>query len=667
VRIVAKRLYIDFETYSACELKTCGLANYATDATTNVHCMAYAFDDEDAQLVLSPTLPLEVGSYVIDGGLVYAHNAQFEYMIWNHVCAKHDWPPLKFEQLRCTLAMAFAMGLPGSLENAACALGLPDRKNLAGRRIMLQLAKPRSNGGFWRPKDSPQKFLILYQYCRQDVAVERALHERLVPLSREERAIWILDQKINQRGVRLDLEAVDRAANLVDREQRRLSREMSKATDGDVTRCTNVGSLSEWIKRQGVEMNGVAKDDVLDALGGNLPKKVAEVLSLRREAAKASTAKLISMRNNTGLDGRVRYVHQYHGAFTGRWAGRGIQVQNLPRPRPSTTQDDIEGILEHLKDGSEYIDMFYGPVMDALADCIRGMIIAPEGKTLVAVDFNAVEARVLAWMAGEERVLEIFRTHGRIYEQAASDIYQIPIDKIRKADRQIGKVAILALGYGGGKGAFQAMAKGCNVKVTDDEAERIKNVWRNENRMIVRYWYALEEAAIAACIKKDKRTAGPPGREVTFLMKGSFLWCRLPSGRVICYPYPEVREVATPWGELKSTFTYMTMINVNRKGKVLDDPGANGSWQRISTFGGSLAENVVQGLAACLLRHALRAVDAAGFDITMHVHDEIVAEVPEADGAAALARIKTLMTTLPTWATGLPIAADGWHGKRYRK
>lgn len=667
-------LHIDFETASPCDLKAEGLARYAEEIATIWHCLAFAFDDEPPELVtpadwlFSPAFE-RVLDHVAAGGLVYAHNAPFELAIWNLICVPSlDWPRLDPSNVRCTMAMAYAMALPGALENAAPALGIEQRKDAAGKRVMLLLCKPREDGRLWQPADDPAKFQILYDYCKQDVVVERALHARMLELAPNEQRLWVLDHQINQRGVAVDLAGVDAAIKLVESEKARLNAEMLKATGGVVGSCTEVQLLVKWIRLQGVEMKGLAKADVIDALADNLeavPAHVRRVLELRQEAAKSSTAKIAAMRERANADGRIRGIHQFHGANTGRWAGRGVQTQNLPRPRGTMGPSDVNDAIGSMGDLA-YIDMMYGPVMDAISDCVRGLFIAPPGKDLIALDFSAIEARVLAWLANEQRVLDIFNTHGKIYEHAAAGIYRVAMELVTKAQRQIGKVSVLALGYGGGVGAFQSMAKNYGVKVPDAEADEIKKAWRAVHPFIVNYWELIETAAMNAVYTGSVHTAGRHGRHVSFKVDGSFLWCRLPSGRTLCYPYPEIREVTTPWGAQKDALTYMTVIE-GKKTKCLEDPAAKGPWQRISTYGGSLAENVTQAVARDLLAEAMMRFAQRGANIVMHVHDEIVIEVPEDAPSDTVESYEKLMSVLPAWAAGLPVTAEGWRAKRYRK
>lgn len=680
-------LHIDFETYSACELKDRGLHNYATDPTTGVHCMAWAMDDGQTQLlpfIGSKVEAYDVSEHVASGGLVYAHNAPFELAIWNNVCVpRYGWPVLKPEQVRCTMAMCYAMALPGALANAAPALGIEQRKDAAGARVMMQLAKPRDDGSFWTPADAPDKFEKLYAYCKQDVEVERALHHRLMELSDYEQRLWQLDYRINERGVQVDIASIDKAIALVAAEQKRLNAEMLRVTGGVVGSCTEVQLLVKWIRSQGVEIKGLAKADVLDALAGDLPPAVEAALRLRKEAAKSSTAKLIAMKDRASADGRVRGTKQYHGANTGRWAGRGMQTDNYPRPRRGVKPKHIEDIIAHLHD-RDYVDLMYGPVLDALSDSLRGMIVAPPDKDVLAADFSNIEGRVLAWLAGEEWKLQAFRDYDAgigpdIYKLTYSTSFNVLIELVDYFLRQIGKVQELAFGFGGGVGAGQNMARVYGVNATDEMVDGWKRAWRAKHPMIadtwlngVRvsgYWGDLEDAAIKAVRVGRAFTAGAADRQVTYKKAGSFLWCRLPSGRVLCYPYPEIREVQTPWGAAKEALTYMTELDstARKKAKLLPDPKAQGAWQRISTYGGSLAENVTQAVARDLLADALLRLEDAGLPVVMHIHDEAVVEIATQCDDATLSRVEKLMAETPAWAKGLPVSAEGWRARRYRK
>ena len=683
----------DFETFSEIDLKKAGLHNYATDPSTGAHCLSYGPDPEHIKpWVEGEPFPADLKAHIEAGGITTAWNAAFELAIWNEVCVKkYGWPPLPIKQVRCSMVRAYAMALPGALEDAAPALGVDQRKDAEGHRIMLQLSKPKKDGSMWRrDADSLDKFLALYGYNRQDVRTELACLDRLMELSPSELDLWELDHKINNRGVMCDLASVDKGIAIIQSEQKRLNAEMLKVTGGVVGACTEVQMLGKWIAAQGVQMDGLAKADVLNALAGveeettvyddmtesapwiteapPMPPAVRRALELRQEAAKSSTAKLIAMKEKASADGRIRNMHQFHAASTGRWAGRGFQPQNLFRGRPGIAHSDIEAMFTMLGD-KKMLDMFYGPSMDAVADCVRGMLVAAEGNELVACDFSAIEARAVAWLAGQESVLEVFRTHGKIYEHDAASVFRVPMEEVTKAQRQIGKVVRLSMAYQGGLGAFQAMARTYDVHVPDEQADEIKKAWRAANQKIVRYWYGLEEAVLGAMRNGSITSAGARGREVKFRKAGSFLWALLPSGRALCYPYPELRMVMTPWGEEKEQLTFMTVVDQTqkKKAKVLPDPNARGRWQRVSTYGGSLAENMTQAIARDLLADAMRAIEAEEFEIVLHVHDEVVTEVKQFRAQYALERMIAIMSTAPSYASGLPLAAEAWRGKRYRK
>lgn len=349
-------IHIDFETRSTVDLKKAGLDVYARHPQTDVHCMGYAFG-EAGVAVWHPPLSQVSCQNVLDavtrGATVVCHNAAFELGIWNEIMVpRYGWPGLKPEQVQCTMAMAYAMALPGALVNAAPALGLEERKDAAGARVMMQLAKPRDvkpdGTPVWRtPEDSPEKFAQLYAYCKQDVEVERQLYKRLMKLSEQERRLWQIDQRINQRGVAVDLKAVKTAIEVVTAEKLRLDREMRRVTGNAVATCSAVGQLTQWLKWSGVDVAGVAKADVLEWLESpNLPAVCREALMLRQEAAKSSTAKLEAMLKGVCDDGRMRGLFQYHGASTGRWAGRRVQLQNLPRSKLKQREiDEVFGIL----------------------------------------------------------------------------------------------------------------------------------------------------------------------------------------------------------------------------------------------------------------------------------------------------------------------------------
>lgn len=677
------------------DLTKVGLHAYANGKNTDVMMACFAFDDEPVRdwLPGSP-VPQDVYDHIEGGGEVWAHNASFERDMMNAIgVRRHGWPYFYTEQMMCTMAMSYAMGLPGALEKCAAALGVAEQKDMEGSRLMKQMCKPREilpDGKiiWW---DEPEKIKRLLEYCRQDVRTERAASKRLLPLSPYEREVWRLDQKINARGVKIDIKAAFTANQMVEDEKRELDEKMRALSNQEIATCTAVAQIKNFLIAKGAgPIESIDKSNVIELLSrADLPEVCRKVLELRSQSGKSSIAKLDPMISGAANDHRVRGNFQYSGANTRRWSGRRIQLHNLKRP--SLKPNVIERIVKLLGDKAitrEEFTTFFGEPMSVVSDLIRAMIIAGKGKKFTACDFSAIEARVVAWLADQESTLDIFRRKEDIYISAASDIFGVPMRDVTTAQRAVGKVAILALGFGGGVGAFQQMAKGYNVTMAPAfdvlwarasekqrnqvkmafEKNRKKNpdlsaaeyiasdltkiFWREKNEKIVKYWHDLEEAAINA-VKNPGVIQRPPQGKVAYVKSGSFLWCRLPSGGVICYPYPEIRQTKTPWDTMKESLTYMAEDSETKQ------------WRRFTTYGGSLCENNTQSVARDLLVDAMFKMEKAGLPIVLHVHDELVVETPQDE--TPLPFMESAMSTPPQWATGLPLSAEGWSGFRYRK
>lgn len=669
-------LHIDFETRSTVDLRKTGVHKYAKDITTDVWCMAYKIDDGETKLWASgEPHPEEVLDYVEKGGLVYAHNAQFELAIWNHIMhPRYGWPELLVENTRCTMAMCHALALPASLEKAAGAVGLDISKDMSGRRLMLQMAKPRRTNDdgtivWWDDDERKQR---LFSYCKTDVDVEYGLEKRLLELSPSEQKVWALDQLINNRGVYIDLDSVHKAVDLVESEKKDMNKRVKKITKGGVTTANQVAKLKTWCEdNSGLKIETLNKNGIATLLEQELPEDVREVLEIRQAYAKASTAKLNAMIASACDDSRARGLFQYHGANTGRWAGRRIQLQNFPRG--GLSMEEIDWVAQNFTN-PDLIKLVHGNPMSVVSDCLRSMICASPGKDLICADFSAIEARVLAWLAGEEDVLQVFRDGKDIYLHEATGIYKRTITKEDKDERQIGKVATLALGYGGGVGAFQSMAAIYGIDVGDESAEEIKKAWRGARELTVRYWKDCEEAAKNAIRNKGQSfRAGAVGRNVIYKVLGSFLFCRLPSGRCLSYPFPGLREV----GFYRDEEQKVRRCSVEKLDRYKDagldtwtntavtfrGTDINNQWGEMDTYGGKLVENITQAVARDLLSESMIRAEDAGYPVVLHVHDEVACEVKSGD----LEEFEALLAETPKWAPELPMEAEGWKGRRYRK
>ena len=660
--------------------------------------------DDDEPELWAPSFNVDhFTQHVADGGKVVAHNAPFELSVWNEILSKrYGWPALKPEQTFCTMAMCYAMALPGALEDASLALGLDVHKDAEGRAIMLKLCRPWKTDpdGTIHWMDECPQFTVggqpitgavalqrLYAYCQQDVRVERELEKRLLPLSEHERKVWLMDYAINQRGVKVDIETAKAALVMAEIVKERCNAELAIVTGGAVQTVSAVAALKEWMGEQGVPVESLAKQNVVDLLDSeNLPAPVARALVLRQEAGKASTAKLDRLVDAAGVDGRLRNLYQYHGAGPGRWAGRGVQVHNLPRDMPPRRV--VDEILRLVRSGTyQAIDAIYGPPLSVISKCLRSFFLADDGKVLISGDWANVEGRGQAWFTGEDWKLAAFRaadakTGPGIYELAYSRMFGVPVESVKdpSEERQVGKVSELAFGYGGGVGSFHKMGKNYGTKVTDEKADEFKNAWRNAHPKIAgvltrgvrkdgnEFWYRkggiwkeIEQAAIDAVLNPGQKfSVGHPDRQAHFKKLGSFLGCLLPSGRVIWFPYPKILA-----GEYKPQLTYMTVPGPDTE--IIHDKNNASNWARVSTWGGTLFNNIVQGFCRDFLADGMLVLHEAGAPIVLHTHDDINVEVETGKADRARDYCEGVMVAPPAWAAGFPLYAKCKLMTRYGK
>ena len=630
---------LDFETYSETDLKKVGAWAYACHPATEVLCMAYAIDDADPVLWLPgqplPRCIIHYGQFTFR-----AWNSFFEWCIWMQVL---HWPKMDIAQWEDTAARAAALAMPRKLGECGAAMGLAQDqvKDKRGSYLIQRLCKPFRGK---RVRDD-QLLQELYEYCKQDVIAERAIAQLLRPLGLVERQIWELDQTINMRGVYIDTESVSHVEVILEQATRQLNEEVSRITRCQLTNVSQRECVLEYVNCELgyplIQYDKAYLASVLkDAL---LPPIARRLIEIRLQLGKTSIAKYARLQMLVTDDNRARGLLRYHGASTGRWSGQLFQPQNLPR---STFSDTDACIRLFPNRDAELLELFYDDPMEALSSCIRGMLCAPAGKKLIVADYAAIEARVLAWMAGQQDVLEVFKGHGMLYEHTASSIYKVPVEQVSSDQRFIGKIASLALGYQGGIKAFLGMASSYGVELSEDLADTIKMDWRSANRHIVRYWKKIEQAAIQA-VQYPGNIFGY--RTVRFRYLGDYLFCRLPSGRLLTYYQP----VIMPGMYNRPQLTYMGVNSVTRK------------WERQNTYGGRLTENIIQAVARDLMALAMLRVEDAGYPVVLSVHDEIISEVDQDFGSVE--DFKNQMCWLPHWAKGLPIKATGYESQRYRK
>jgi DNA polymerase len=502
-------------------------------------------------------------------------------------------------------------------------------KDKRGKYLIQRLCKPYRGK---RVRD-PELLSELYDYCMQDVIAERAIRKKLRPLHPTERQVWVTDQKMNLRGVRLDKDNIGHAIAIIEKLAIELNQEVYELTNGALSSTASRAKSLEWINSQGVRMDSYDKAAVTCALEGVCPPNVYRFLQIRQALSKSSTKKYQAMLDCLARDNRAHGTGMYHGAATGRWSGRHFQPQNLPRP----IVDDVDSVIDVLKyRNTQQLD---GEPMALLASCLRGMLIAGKGRRLLVSDYSAIEARVLAWLAGHETVLQSFRDGLDLYKVTASDMYGIPYSDVDKDQRFDGKISVLALGYQGGSRAFTKMAANYGTDVDEATALKIRDEWRAANRPIVKLWHEVEAAAVKA-VQSGKADTSIG----VFNMIGNDLVFVLPSQRLLSFPKAQVSN---------SKLSYHGMNNYTHK------------WEAIPTYGGSLVQSITQAVARDLLAHSLLLIEQANYDPIMTVHDEIVADTRNDHGS--LDEFNELMCRLPEWATGLPMAVEGYEAERYRK
>ncbi len=668
-------LVIDYETRSHANLKKCGAYEYAKDETTEVICCAWKFGTR-ANLKDAPTrlwtrnIP-ERGTEDWNGFLnalllpqivVVAHNAFFEQMITKHVVADRLLQNhrllasrIKPDRFICTASLAAALALPRNLEGAGAAIKLPVQKDMAGHRLMLKHSKPRRptkknpEGGWHDDQDEIEK---IYAYCKTDVQAETLLFLKLPPLNKTERRIWQLDQKINARGFAVDRPLVTKIRGMIAEETAWLDARCAKLTGGKVSSARQREALRAYLEPLGCALPDMKAGTVADAIKTGLAEGQAlELLQVRRDATRSSTAKYEAFDIRSRNDGRLRDILRYHAANTGRWGGTGVQPQNLPK---ASFKDTIQASEILAECDLETIRLLYGSPMDVFSGCLRNMIVAPPGKVLDVADYSAIEARMLFWLAGHEDGLRAYRDGRDLYRELAARVYACKLETVAAEQRWLGKQAILGCGYGMGFEKFRSTCASYGVTVSEELARTAVSAYRDTHPLVPKLWGNLERAARAAI--ENPGTAYTINQTRWWVKKG-FLWCRLPSGRRLAYAQPVIKWELPRWGG-------------NDKRPVIyhhgEDPKTK-KWMQAKTWGGTLTENVVQAISRDVMAEAMLRIEGAGWQLVLTVHDELIAERALDMPTLTPERFCALMSQLPKWAPNAAIAVEGWTGVRYKK
>jgi DNA polymerase len=641
-------IHLDFETRSVCNLLTDGTYNYAADPTTDVNCVGWAVGDDDPEIWfprLEP-FPEKLWTAVKAGMIIAAWNAQFERLIWNYVLVRYGAPTLPVNRFLCVAALARSRGFPGKLEKAARFAGIPAQKDMDGHALMMKLCRPRriEEDGTIVWWDYWEDHKRQGEYCLQDVRVERAMFDMLVKFTDQELSDYWLSEEINDRGILVDLELAEAAVTGAASEKLTSDDAIKAFTDGDVTACTQVAKILAWVEKEWKPMLSLNKSDVLDALQeDDIPPHVADVLELRLENAKAAVSKFAAMLNKSDTEGTVRGLFVFHGAGPGRFTSYGLQVQNL------MAESNLEAIPVLKKYGIKGLTMMGEPVK-ILSQMVRPAFIAAPGKTFLIGDYAQVEARNVAWLAGEEKQLALFRQGISPYAAFGTKVLGKPVSKHgTPTEYKVFKACILGLGFGGAEGALARSMKKEQIVLTSQQQTEYVQAYRSEFTKIKAYWYRLRDATLLAMFSKGNIIEiGPIG----YLYDGEHLWCRLPSGRLICYPF--ARVVQDEYGDC---IEY-------RRGNRSPKSGVQ-EWPVVRLWYGMLMENLAQAIAFDLLMGALRRLQT--WAVRMHVHDEIVPEVDKAVADELLEQFLKIMAEGEWWSEGLPIEAEGKTSDRYIK
>lgn len=652
---------IDYESRSRKDIDV-GNYLYSTDPSTSLLCIGSKLDDSRSK-VWSPedgSLPPEFIEAVVDPRVqLIAHNAGFDRSITKYVLPRYvkksslrdKIKAIPISRWKCTAAKAASHALPRSLAGACAALGLVNQKDKEGSKVLKKYYRPRkptkNNPKEWH--DDPLELMRIYEYCLADIDAQYELDHSIPDLSPYEQEIWELDQVINDRGLRLDIPFVKKVLALADIERERLTKKVYALTKGAIESPTKNAQVIKYVNDRGAKLPNIQKETIANyLLQDNINPHVREVLEIRQKAARTSLGKYVAMLERSDEKYVARDHLMYWGASTGRWTGKGIQLQNLPKGIEGLDPEEAIDILN--TGGEDLLRLVYGDnITGVLSSCIRSMITAPEGEEFFDADFSGIEARVLFWLADHTKGIDSFLRRIDQYKIMAGAIYGVSPDEIEKGlRRNVGKKAFLGCGYGMGWVRFKESCEEEQIFIDAKTSKKAVNSYRKVHKPVTQLWSNIERAAIKA-VRTGKKVSI---NHVTFFVKNNFLYCRLPSGRCLAYYKP--RAVKT--------------VKFNRPCWELRhwaEVGDAKIWMERSTWGGVLVENIVQAIARDLMVASMRRIEAAGFPICLTVHDEILARRKK--GRSTLDEFNTLMKQLEPWAKGIPVEVDGWKGLRFKK
>ena len=654
-------MFLDIETRSTVDLKKAGLYVYAEDSSTDYLCVSAAFGEDDPQTTVNPklnynglgiaeqaVLTLDIMKHINYGKTIVMHNAQFDRIIWNNIMVHKGFKPIQIEQVVCTASLCAAMGLPLSLDQGGKSLGLSNLKSSTGKRLINLLSKPQKGGGFGA---SPQHIEEMIDYCEQDVRTTRDIYRNTFPLSLTEQGLYCLDQKINDKGFRVDRDLLKILREHSIKATEEINERLYNLTDGEVKRVTDVKGLGRFLGLPSVakhvleELYQICLDNSQSSNPeiAQIAKLRAAVIKCRLDSGKTSVKKIDAMlTSSTEENDRIRGTLVYHGASTGRWTGKGCQPQNFPRGTIKNPGQHVPAIL----DGELH------PSIPLISSLLRHCIISDEDSVLVGCDLSQIEARTLAWISGQDDLLDAFQNGEDVYKLAASKIFRVPVEAITDDQRFRGKVTVLAGGYQVGAKKFkEQMEIMYGVDLSEVECEKLIHGYRDTNDKIVSFWKEANSSLICAVQTGDRIPIESPVRLEAY-MDGDHLRIRLPSGRRLTYAFAEVSEEENQWGYTNLGVSYLG----NKNGRAM----------RQRLYGGLITNNITQAIARDIIANAIQELHAANLNPILSVHDEIVCEIPYSVHSPGEC-VRDIMIRRPIWALGLPLEAEYWVGHRFRK